>query len=72
MASSGRRRSSAMLQRSTPLALPKGQWAMTLRKSPVLQEDNEVVLFKKVVRPGCQSLLQAWSSAFAAWSGLSA
>eukprot|EP00971_Amphidinium_carterae_P190847 3787096-Amphidinium_carterae.1 len=42
MASAGRRRSSAILQRSTPLALPKGQWSITLRRSPVHQEDCEV------------------------------
>eukprot|EP00971_Amphidinium_carterae_P334743 6470189-Amphidinium_carterae.1 len=39
MAESGKSRSSAMLHRSTPRALPKGQWLMTDLKSPVLQED---------------------------------
>eukprot|EP00971_Amphidinium_carterae_P204840 4065276-Amphidinium_carterae.1 len=46
-AMSGRRRSSAMLQRSTPLALPKGQLAMTFFTSPVLQEDSDVALLGK-------------------------
>eukprot|EP00971_Amphidinium_carterae_P254509 5052848-Amphidinium_carterae.1 len=39
MAVSGKSLSSAMLQRSTPRALPRGQCRMTDLKSPVLQED---------------------------------
>eukprot|EP00971_Amphidinium_carterae_P327102 6458277-Amphidinium_carterae.1 len=41
IAISGSIRSSAMLQRSTPLALPRGQCRITERKSPVTQEDWE-------------------------------
>eukprot|EP00971_Amphidinium_carterae_P139225 2758847-Amphidinium_carterae.1 len=59
MAVAGSILSSAMLHRSTPRALPKGQCRMTDCKSPVTQEELEVVLAGKVVRPGCQSLLQA-------------
>eukprot|EP00971_Amphidinium_carterae_P199619 3962260-Amphidinium_carterae.2 len=69
MADSGSSRNTAMLQRSTPLALPKGQWLMMDFKSPVLQEECEVSFCGKEVCPGCQSLLQASSSAWAAWSG---
>eukprot|EP00971_Amphidinium_carterae_P146784 2909003-Amphidinium_carterae.1 len=69
MAASGSILSSAMLQRSTPRALPRGQCRMTDRKSPVTQEEREVALAGKVARPGCQSLLQASSSALVAWSG---
>eukprot|EP00971_Amphidinium_carterae_P127562 2527302-Amphidinium_carterae.1 len=63
MAMSGSILSSAMLQRSTPRALPSGQCRITERRSPVTQEDWEVALAGKVVCPGCQSLLQAASSA---------
>eukprot|EP00971_Amphidinium_carterae_P211782 4202439-Amphidinium_carterae.1 len=63
MAISGRSCNSAMLQRSTPRALPRGQCRMTERRSPVPQEDCEVALAGKVVCPGCHSLLQASSSA---------
>eukprot|EP00971_Amphidinium_carterae_P225533 4473097-Amphidinium_carterae.1 len=59
IAVSGSILSSAMLQRSTPLALPSGQCLITERRSPVTQEDWEVALAGKVVCPGCQSLLQA-------------
>eukprot|EP00971_Amphidinium_carterae_P044514 875449-Amphidinium_carterae.1 len=63
MAVSGKSLSSAMLHRSTPRALPKGQCRMTDLSSLVPQEDCEVVLSGKVVLPGCHSLLQASSSA---------
>eukprot|EP00971_Amphidinium_carterae_P072254 1429306-Amphidinium_carterae.1 len=47
MAISGKSRNSAMLQRSTPRALPRGQCRMTERRSPVPQEDCEVALAGK-------------------------
>eukprot|EP00971_Amphidinium_carterae_P336799 6473348-Amphidinium_carterae.1 len=52
-----------------PPSFPRGQWSMTFRKSPVLQDDLLVALLGKVASPGCQSLLHACSSA---WSGVSA
>eukprot|EP00971_Amphidinium_carterae_P057436 1135462-Amphidinium_carterae.1 len=48
MAVSGGSRNSAMLQRSTPRALPRGQCRITERRSPVPQEDCEVALSGKV------------------------
>eukprot|EP00971_Amphidinium_carterae_P038544 757762-Amphidinium_carterae.1 len=47
IAASGRSLSSAMLQRSTPLAFPRGQCLITERRSPVTQEDCEVALSGK-------------------------
>eukprot|EP00971_Amphidinium_carterae_P209535 4156620-Amphidinium_carterae.1 len=63
IAVSGKSLSSAILQRSTPLALPRGQCRMTDLNSPVPQEDCDAALAGKVVFPGCHSLLQASSSA---------
>eukprot|EP00971_Amphidinium_carterae_P031755 625613-Amphidinium_carterae.1 len=61
-----------MLQRSTPLALPKEQWDMMLFKSLVLLAYLEVARCWKSTVPVCQSLLQAAKFAAALSSGLSA